>query len=81
MDDNSHKKTARTPSEQKTVDLSDDFIINWKVNMAGRRSFYLRDKQVSCLLINYSKKAVIRSLMTTGMAKLINQRFLAIFQL
>tara|TARA_R100001086_G_scaffold119780_3_gene61604 strand:+ start:1417 stop:2076 length:660 start_codon:yes stop_codon:yes gene_type:complete len=56
MDDNSHKKTARTPSEQKTVDLSDDFIINWKVNMAGRRSFYLRDKQVSCLLINYSKK-------------------------
>tara|TARA_R100000773_G_C4209070_1_gene109118 strand:+ start:649 stop:1308 length:660 start_codon:yes stop_codon:yes gene_type:complete len=56
MDDNLPRKVSRTPSAQKTIDLNDEFIVNWRVNMAGKRSFYLRDSQVNCLLINYSKK-------------------------
>ena len=50
------KVPRRAKSGDKTVHLSDEFLLNWRVNMSGRRSFYLRDDQVHCLLVNYSRK-------------------------
>ena len=53
-----NKKSAkgRTRSADKVVDLTDHFLVEWHVMMAGRRSFYVRDAKVNCLLVNYSKK-------------------------
>tara|TARA_R100001086_G_scaffold115436_1_gene59074 strand:- start:28 stop:708 length:681 start_codon:yes stop_codon:yes gene_type:complete len=50
------KSTGRTRSKNKLVNLSDHFLVEWHVMMAGRRSFYIRDEKVNCLLVNYSKK-------------------------
>tara|TARA_R100001594_G_scaffold116911_3_gene152035 strand:+ start:1024 stop:1704 length:681 start_codon:yes stop_codon:yes gene_type:complete len=50
------KSTVRTRSKDKVVSLSDNFLVEWHVVMAGRRSFYVRDAKVKCLLVNYSKK-------------------------
>ena len=49
-----HYKTPA--SKDKVVSLSDNFLVEWHVVMAGRRSFYVRDAKVKCLLVNYSKK-------------------------
>tara|TARA_R110001592_G_scaffold71694_1_gene219041 strand:- start:2491 stop:3210 length:720 start_codon:yes stop_codon:yes gene_type:complete len=47
---------GRTSSKDKTVNLDDIFLVNWQVALQGKRSFYLRDSVVHCLLVNYSKK-------------------------
>ena len=46
----------RSSSKEKSMDLTNDFLVNWRVNMEGRRSFYLRDTLESRLLVNYSRK-------------------------
>ena len=46
----------RSSSKDKSVKLSEEFLMSWTVNMAGRRSFYVRDTEVRCLLANYSRK-------------------------
>ena len=48
--------TPRSKSIDKSMDLNNDFLTTWDVEMAGRRSFYLRDNEVPCLLVNYSRK-------------------------
>ena len=49
-------ETGRTASINKKENLSDVFLVNWQVALQGKRSFYLRDTVINCLLVNYSKK-------------------------
>ena len=58
--DNKNKVINKLENKQKlfnrTTHLSNEFLINWRVDMIGKHTHYIRDDIVSCLLVNYSKK-------------------------
>ena len=38
--------------------ITDDYLQNWNPDMVGRKSIYIRDTKVSCLLCCFSKKGM-----------------------